>query len=257
MITQLRIELRKILPYPTFWVILVLQLILLYLFFYVRGHATINGQTPGAGLYQFPQVWQHLAYVSSYLNLIPGILVLILVTDEYSFRTLRQQVIDGYSRANLVQSKFGVAVLLALFLTGALLVMGLAFGLVYGSAEGEHSMFTNARFVLYYFMQLLGYLTLAMLVGFLVKKTGLAILAYLAYALIAERLLRWQMPDHLDQYLPMRTFDAFTPNPNQALEQLVLGVTETLTPPQAFVPALLYLALFCGLSYLLLRSRDL
>ncbi|WP_210463686.1 ABC transporter permease [Rufibacter roseolus] len=258
MTSLLRIELRKLLPYSTFWVLLVLQCFLLFVFFYARGNVMVNGQMAGAELYQFPKLWMHLAYVSSFLNLIPGILIIILVSDEYAFRTLRQQVIDGFSRANLVQAKYSVILLLAALLAVYVVFLGLGFGLFYGNNTGnETSMFTNVQAIFYYLVQLVGYMSLAMFIAFLVRKTGLAIMLFMAYTLVVERLIQWKTPDGIDQYFPMKSLGALTPNPHAEVEQLILGASEVLTPMQALMPVVLYVTLFCFLSYQLLRSRDL
>jgi ABC-type transport system involved in multi-copper enzyme maturation permease subunit len=257
MTSLLRIELRKLLPYSTFWVLLLLQCSLLFIFFYARGHILINGKMAGDELYQFPKLWMHLTYISSFLNLIPGILLIILVSDEYTFRTLRQQVIDGFSRANVVQSKYTVILLLAILLAAYVLLLGLGFGLYYGKDTEGTSMFTDAQYVFYYLVQLVGYMTLAMLVAFLVRKTGLGIMVFMAYSLVIERLIHWQTPDSIDKYFPMKALAALTPSPHAEMEQLMLGITDVLTPMQALVPAILYIILFCFLSYQLLRSRDL
>ncbi|QHL88900.1 ABC transporter permease subunit [Nibribacter ruber] len=257
MISLLRIELKKILPYRTFWVILGLQLLLMYVFFYARGHVQINGQMAGAELYQFPKIWTHIVYVSSYLNLIPCILLLILVTDEYTFRTLRQQIIDGFSRADVVKGKFSSGVLLSLVCVLFALLLGLGFGIIYGKAVDAGTMFSGIQALGYYLLQLLGYLALAMFFGFLIKKSGLAILAFMAYTLIAEPLIHWKLPDAVDKFMPIKAMASLTPNPNSALVQMVLGETESLTPAQALIPVILYIALFCFLSYQLLRQRDL
>ncbi|WP_192821742.1 ABC transporter permease [Rufibacter sp. LB8] len=257
MMSLLRIELKKVLPYRTFWVILGLQLLLMFLFFYVRGHVQINGKMAGADLYQFPNIWPNLVYVCSYLNLIPSILLIILVTDEYTFRTLRQQVIDGFSRAEVVQGKYTSAVLLALVCAFFAVALGLGFGLYFGDAANRGQVFSQLESVGYYLVQLLGYLPLAMLFGFLFKKSGLAILAFMAYTLVVEPLIHWKLPDYIDKFLPIKALGSLTPNPNSALVQMVLGETEVLTPMQALAPAIGYIALFCLLSYALLRSRDL
>ncbi|ALI98215.1 ABC transporter permease [Rufibacter tibetensis] len=257
MTSLLRIELRKILPYSTFWVLLLLQCSLLFIFFYARGNVMVNGKMAGAELYQFPKLWMHLTYVSSFLNLIPGILIIILVSDEYAFRTLRQQIIDGFSRANVVQSKSAVILLLACVLAVYVFILGLGFGLYHRTGEGTSSVLTDAQFVLYYLVQLIGYMALAMLIAFLLRKTGLAILVFMAYTLVIERLIHWQTPDTLDKYFPMKVLGSLTPSPHSEVEQLMLGITDSLTALQALIPAMLYVGLFCFLSYQLLRTRDL
>ena len=66
MISLLRTELRKILPYRTFWVILGIFAVLLFLI--VRGSSSIeiNGQKAGTSLYNFPDIWMKLTYIASY-----------------------------------------------------------------------------------------------------------------------------------------------------------------------------------------------
>ena len=65
MTNLLQIELRKLLPYRTFWVILLLYSGFLFLFAYASSHITINGQESGSEIYRFPGIWMKLSYVAS------------------------------------------------------------------------------------------------------------------------------------------------------------------------------------------------
>src|SRR5690606_20750922 len=47
--------------------------------------------------YEFPDIWKFTTYASSYFNVLMGVLIVIVVTNEYNFRTFRQNVIDGLS----------------------------------------------------------------------------------------------------------------------------------------------------------------
>ncbi|MFK5098226.1 hypothetical protein, partial [Klebsiella pneumoniae] len=53
----------------------------------------------------FPEVWQTVAYFSSFFVLLPSILVIMLVTNEYTYKTHRQNIIDGWSRNEFLLSK--------------------------------------------------------------------------------------------------------------------------------------------------------
>ncbi|MCB2410127.1 ABC transporter permease [Hymenobacter lucidus] len=253
---MLRAELRKILPYRTVWVILLLYVLLLAGFVAVGGSVTVNGQQFGDTLYAFPALWSRLAYVASYFNLLLGILLIILITDEFQFRTFRQQVIDGRSVAGLVQGKLAVSGLLALY--GVLAVLGV--GLFFGFTRSPDTVGRAAETVgavLLYGVQALGYLAVAALVGFLLRKSGLAFLAFLLYAWILEPLLRLTTPDDIDRYFPVKIFDSLTPTPGQELLNTVTGPSSALLPTEAAPLALVYIALFWALSYLVLRNRDL
>ncbi|UOQ51469.1 ABC transporter permease [Hymenobacter cellulosivorans] len=251
-----RAELRKILPYRTVWVILLLYVVLLAGFVSVGGSVTVNGQQLGNTLYAFPELWSRLAYVASYFNLLLGILLIILITDEFQFRTFRQQVIDGSSVAGLVQGKLAVSGLLALYGVLAVLGVGFFFGLT-RSAETLGRATETIGAVLLYGVQALGYVSLAGLLGFLLRKAGPAFLGFLLYAWVVEPLLRFGTPDQLDRFFPVKILDSLTPTPGRELLATVAGPSSALLPTQAAPLALAYIGLFWLLSYLLLRSRDL
>jgi ABC-type transport system involved in multi-copper enzyme maturation permease subunit len=253
----LRIEFRKIFPYRTFWVILTLYVLLLGLLLFLSRSVMISGQSLGPSMYQFPGVWERFTYVAYFFNLLLGILVIVLITDEYSFRTIRQQVIDGLSRLEVVLSKFYVVLALAAFSTLLLLVLGLTFGLLYSSDTGIGAVLGEIDHLSYFFVQAVGYMALAMFFAFLIRKSGLSIVAFIAWSKIVEPVIHYQLDDHIDKYLPMKVFGSLTPMPGQEIVDQFTTPTELLSPAMATVPALLYIGLLLLLSYLLLRYRDL
>jgi ABC-type transport system involved in multi-copper enzyme maturation permease subunit len=257
MLTLLRTEYRKLLPYRTFWVILGIFTGLLFLIVRSAASITINGQTAGPQLYNFPDIWQRLTYIASYFNLLLGILVIILITDEYSFRTLRQQIIDGYFRTDVIASKLLVLLSIALFATLVVASLGLGFGLSATENAGFEKITGNMMYLVYYFAQTLGYMALAMFIAFLVKKNGLAIIAFLLYFFV-EWIIRFKVDDSINQYFPGKVLNSLAPNPTQSIIDSAVGITTTaLSPQQAIFPAVFYIVLFTVLSYLLLKSRDL
>lgn len=253
----LRIELRKILPYRTAWVILGIFTGLLLLVLYSASNFSINGSAIGSDVYRFPNIWQTITYVASYFNLLLGILIIVLITDEYTFRTLRQQVINGLSRADLVLAKFYVILGLAAISTLYLLALGLYFGMLYSSVKTGEAIVGQIDFLSYYFVQATGYMALAMLSGFLIRKSGLAIIAFIAYAKIVEPLIHFSLPDEVDKYFPMKVLGSLSPMPGQQLIDQLTSPTGLLSPAWATLPAIGYIGLFLLLSYAILKLRDL
>jgi ABC-2 type transport system permease protein len=257
MIPLLQTELRKVLPYRTFWMILILFMGLLLLIFYAASGFTINAQQVGADFYSFPGIWRRLTYFASYFNLLLSILLLILITDEYAFRTLRQQIIDGRTRAEAVMAKFWLILVLALGATFFLLLLGLGFGLANTAGVRFLAVVQEIHFLGYYLVQAVGYMSLALLIGHLVRKSGMGILSFLVYTWVLEPLLHTRMPDELDRYFPVKVFGSLTPMPQREMLELFTGPSRALPPELAVLPALLYSGLFCLLAYGLLRVRDL
>jgi ABC-2 type transport system permease protein len=257
MTSLLTTELRKLLPYRTFWIILVFYAVLLVLFMYSSSAVQINGQQLGPDFYRFPDIWMRLTYIASYFNLLLGILMITLITDEYAFRTFRQQVIDGLFRSDLVAAKFLVVGLIATVCTVFMALTGLAFGMSYTPAVSPALVFKQAMHLVYYLVQALGYMSLAVFLSFLIKRNGLAILLFLLYTVVLEPLAHWRLDGALDQYFPMKVFSSLTPTPGQEVLDSLTGPTLELSPQQAVLPALGYIAIFYCLSLLLLRARDL
>ena len=253
----LRTEFRKIFPYRTFWAILGIYILLLLLVTFASSSVVVNGEAYGKTMYQFPQIWLRLAYIGSFFNVLLGILVIILVTDEYTFRTFRQQVIDGLSRAELVLAKFYVGLALATFCTLVILVLGFVLGLLYSTDQSASAVFSQLDAIPYFFVQAVAYISLAMLFGFLIRKSGLAIIAFFVYTILVEPLIHYSLPDTVDKFFPIKVFSSLTPRPGQALIDQITSPTEMLTPQWAVLPALVYIALLVAAAYLILKLRDL
>lgn len=175
-------------------------------------------EAPGGGIavnpLVFPDVWQNAAYVGGWVDCLLYVIALQTVTNEYQFRTARQNVIDGLSRRAFVAGKLVLMLLFALAST--LLVAALALGLGGWSGGGLNgaASLSGTRFVPLHFLQVLGYLMLALLIGVIVRRTGAALLAFLGYTLLAEPLLRGLLlPPGAARYLPSAVFASLVPNP--------------------------------------------
>lgn len=253
----LRTELRKIFPYRTFWIIIAIYVILLLLIVYASSNVVINGKSLGAPTYQFPEIWNRLTYIASFFNLLLGILIIVLVTDEFSFRTIRQQIIDGLSRSEFIQAKFLVILVIAVFSAVFLLVMGLYFGITHSSNVSLTAITGQTDHLLYFFMQAIAYMTLAMLFAFVIKKSGLAIIAFIAYTKVVEPIIHFSIDDTLDQYFPMKVFSSLTPMPGQEILDQLTTATILLSPPWAALLTLVYISIFLVISYMVIKLRDL
>lgn len=218
MLNIIRIEWLKVRNYRTFWIFLGLAILIIPVSNAIV--QDVNSRIPkqvqelvGRSIYDFPIVWQTVAFVSSYTTVIFGLLLLTLVTNEFSFKTFRQHVIDGMERRELVLSKiFWIAVL---SLTGFLVSTLTAF--YYGAVYGREAFSLEGfRFLLYYFLQVVLSLCLALLLGVLVKRTGLAIVLYLAYVMVIEQgvvMLLKRFVGDVGGLMPLQTADELVPIP--------------------------------------------
>ena len=129
---------------------------------------------------------------------------------------------------------------------------------------GDVSVFENVKWILAAFVQILGYLSLAVFVGTLLKNTGISVFLYLAYAIVAERIF-WLLPDNIDRFLPAKSLNTLIPFPvptDMIPEEIQQQGGIPMLPDQAFssveiMIALVWIALFWAGSYWLINKRDL
>lgn len=187
MLHLLNIDLRKLTSYRTFWVVLIIYFSVLVLVttsgMGVLAYLAARGAEFGADinvnripLYHFPDVWQNLIWISGFLKFMLGVLVVISVTNEFAYRTVRQNVIDGMSRWEFLQSKILTNLVLATATTVVLFVVSLIAGLIMSPELRFSEVLDDIEFFPAYFLQVFGYLSFALMISVLVNRAGLTIL---------------------------------------------------------------------------------
>jgi ABC-2 type transport system permease protein len=256
----LAIELRKIIWYRAFWLSALAYLILMPLFFISLANLQLQlggpgGTQLGINLYLFPQVWHHAAYMAGWFNLLLYFFLILLVTNEFQFRTLRQNIIDGMSREEVLLGKLLLILIFTLVSTILVALVAFGCGLVYGDGFQFSTAFEKWIFIPAFFLQCLATLVFALFVSLIVQKQGLTIIVYLFYVLVIENVLRFKLlPKGWGDYLPMKTVSDLIANPFPAL----MGWGKAQTPEWGTVVLVLgYTLLWLGLSWAWLRWRDL
>jgi len=216
MTRALEIELAKLLPSRdarvslAVWALLVVAGALALRGFAFTGPAASSGVNPLV----FPDVWQNVAYVAGWVNYLLYVVALQTVTGEYQFHTNRQHVIDGMGRLEYVGGKVLLMALFAIASSVLVVVVTLALGAWSGGTLTGAAAVDGTRFVAMHALQVFGYLMLALFIGTIARKTGVAALAFIGYTLLAEPLLATvALPHAARHYLPSANFADLVPNP--------------------------------------------
>jgi ABC-2 type transport system permease protein len=257
MFQLLKIEWLKIKNYATFWILLGLFALLLPLFNYQFSSRHVAGaQLIGLG-YDFPSVWSVSGFWASWFVLFIAFLIIILITNEYRYRSNRQNIIDGWTRLQAFHAKCLVIVMLALFTAVYYGIWCLIFGRIYsGSFDNA---FENSDRVLYLFLLSLNYYGFAAMIAYFVKRSGLAIGIFLLYSLIFENILLWQLKDYsIGKFLPLQCSDELLPF--GLLKQLMsMSGQKVVTPPDSsyLIATCIYIAVYYTISRYKLSKTDL
>ena len=112
MINLLKIELKKTVTNKTFWVLTGLYVLLLGLVFFgvqsvineisTNASKTSSISIPKVSIYNFPDIWQNLTYLAGFFKIFLAVVVIIFITNEFSFKTIRQNIITGMSRVDFI-----------------------------------------------------------------------------------------------------------------------------------------------------------
>lgn len=165
--------------------------------------------------YSFPDVWQTVAFFSSLFVLFPAVVVIMFITNEYSFRTHRQNVIDGWSRSQFVTSKLMDVLMVTLLVTAIYFAVALIAGFA-NHTRLIRDTWGQAEYIGLFALQTFSQLSIAFLVGFLVKKAFIALGIFLFWFLVIENalvpILRHYANDE-GRFLPVEISDRMIPLP--------------------------------------------
>ncbi|HEV7622460.1 MAG TPA: ABC transporter permease, partial [Flavisolibacter sp.] len=209
----LHIEWLKLKYYRTFWILSILFIISIFGINYITHEILSNDMLKNPSMtfiiggppFQFPQVWQTIPYVSGFLLFIPGLLMVISITNEYSFKTHRQNIIDGMSRTEFILVKMLLAVILALISSILVLITTVLFGIAEGGASVS---FNGINFIGYFFIQALNYSFVAILFSLLFKRSGISIGVFFLYVVVLENMISGLLnryTNHIGYYLPLKS----------------------------------------------------
>ncbi len=272
----LRLEWLKLRRYRFFAISTLVMLLLVLLLLVFFGDINAFGQQPAEdgegkqltplqedfaalGLYQMPRAYANLAYLAGYFKFFAAILVILSVTNEFTFRTARQNIIDGLSRKQFFGSKLITMLLMALGLTllsgVATLVMAL------GHEQPDSASYLKGLPVLAaLFTEYLLCFSLAFLLAWTLKRGAAAILLFLLYYFILENILYFVLGEDLGQFLPMQPGRSLIEEPFTRLTKVdqIIGLAhQEGFPWKAFGLSWAYLALFFTAAYQLVLRRDL
>lgn len=267
MLHLLSIDLKKMTSYRTFWVVCAL-------YFLTLGFTTASGMeflkwlvSKGAQfgteininripLYHFPDVWQNLIYISGFFKIILAFMVVISVTNEFTYRTIRQNIIDGLSRTEFLVSKILTNVLLSVLSCVMVFVIALATGLIYTPDIEFQSIFSDIDFMAAYFLEVFAFLSFTLMLSLFIQRSGLTIVV-LCLAAMLEAIIRANVDDTIPwaiQFFPMESISNLVsiPFPKYVFQEVQDYVSLT-----SVLIAAVWTLLFNYLGYLKLAKSDL
>jgi ABC-type transport system involved in multi-copper enzyme maturation permease subunit len=266
MLHLLRIDLKKLTSYRTFWIIC-------GLYFLTLGMTTASGmeflkwlQSKGAEfgadinidrvpLYHFPDVWQNLFYISGFFKLVLAFLVVISITNEFTYRTIRQNIIDGMSREQFLLSKIGTNVLLSLMSVAMMILIATITGLIYSPELNIADIFTDLEFIPAYFLEVFAFLSYALMLGLIIQRSGLTIVILFLSHMI-EAIIKANIDDEVPWLIQFFPMESMTNLIHMPFARYVFQEIQDYVSMTSVAIALAWTFLFNYFGYLKLKKSD-
>jgi len=257
----IKIEFRKLIYYPTFWVLSASYFVLMS--FVLRGLGSFKMQINSGstntqnsaldfgslGVYSFPDVWQVITYMAGFFFIIPSILIIITVCNEYEFRTFRQNLIDGLTRAEWLTSKlislFALCLVSTVFVFAWILILG------FSNSPDTNAVLVwqKSNLMVVYFVQIIGYTSFAFMLANLLKRAAITIGIFLLYVYALEPVASYII--HFD--LPMYHIRSLIAPP---INKLISNDIAMIIDPKDVVLAMLYSLGFIVVTFFVVKRRD-
>ncbi|HZK08981.1 MAG TPA: hypothetical protein VFC92_12395 [Bacteroidales bacterium] len=271
----LKIEWLKLKSYRAFWIMVGLYLFTLFstiiglpaMLDFIADKTNDNVYIKAFKIvaFNFADIWQNIAYVAGWrwsIKVLLALLVIILISNEFTFLTIRSNIIHGRSRTQFMLGKLSVVFLLTLISTVALFAAGMYLGLRFSATKTVGAIFGHIYFLGVYFLELFTYLTFALLVGLLIRKTGFAIITLFSYNFL-ELILQYYVHDDYEKFLPLNAINGIVTGVNSSMIKVktpnfdMSMILQEHLSLLNFGVCLAYLAFFLGAIYLYLNRRDL
>jgi ABC-2 type transport system permease protein len=230
------------------------------------------------GLLDFPQIWNFLTYISALLKIFLGFIIIFTISNEFSQKMFKQNIIDGLSKREFVFSKVITITILSLLSTFIVLIMGLILGLNHSKSTDLSLIFQEFYFIFGYLLKLFTFLSFLFFITVLLKRVVFVFLTFFVWWIIelilfiseyqSKNIVEkfdengrriTEMPELITNYLPLNSMSSLIQEPFQRIQFVnkITGGSFTFEIPyESILACIIYSALFiCG-SYLILKRRD-
>ncbi len=229
------------------------------------------------GIFNFPYIWHFNTFMAAIFKFFLLLVIVSMMANEYSNKTLKQNLIDGLSKKEFILSKFYTVIVFAAVSTLFVFITSLTLGLIYSDYNEFSIIFSDLDYLLAFFIKLVGFFSMGLFFGILVKRSAFAVGAIFIW-LILESMLKgylfWsfksvdnttEQVNSIMQFLPLEAMSNLIKEPFTrlgAVRSVANTIGEQITKDFSvqFTDLLIvsvWTTIFIYLSYALLKKRDL
>ena len=231
------------------------------------------------GIFNFPYIWHFNTFVAALFKIFLAVVIVSMMANEYTYGTLKQNLIDGLSKKEFILSKFLVVGSFAAASTIFVFIMSLILGYSFSSYNELSIVSTDLEYLLAFFIKLFAFFSFCLFLGILVKRSAFA-LGFLFVWFVGENIFYWLVKfvilggddkhknfgDTIIQYFPIEAMSNLIKEPITRLSAIktienAVGGAQTAKDYSIHFSqisiVLVWTFIFILTSYYILKKRDL
>ncbi|NJB72447.1 ABC-type transport system involved in multi-copper enzyme maturation permease subunit [Saonia flava] len=225
------------------------------------------------GIFNFPYIWHFNTFITAFFKLFLAIVIVSMMANEYSNKTIKQNLIDGLSKKEFVLSKFLTVISFAVISTVFVFVVSMILGLIYSDYNEISIIFSDLEYLFAFFIKLIGFFSFCLFLGILVKRSAFALgflILWQVFEGFVRGMIRWKLfdgetTDRIMGFFPLNSMWNLIKEPFSrlgAVKSVANQIGEEFNFDYAvhwyeILIVLVWTAIFIYLSYALLKKRDL
>ena len=231
------------------------------------------------GIFNFPYIWHFNTYIAAWFKFFLAIIIVSMMANEYTYGTLKQNLIDGLSKKEFILSKFSVVGSFALASTVFVFIMSLILGYSFSSYNEFSIVFSDLEYLVAFFIKLAAFFSFCLFLGILVKRSAFALgflFIWFVFEKISYGILKFEIlngnnktidfADKLYKFFPLESMSNLIKEPFTRLSfaktiETTIGGQQTIRDYSVHFSeisiALVWTFIFILTSYYILKKRDL
>jgi ABC-type transport system involved in multi-copper enzyme maturation permease subunit len=231
------------------------------------------------GIFNFPYIWHFNTYIAAWFKFFLAIIIVSMMANEYTYGTLKQNLIDGLSKKEFILSKFLVVGSFALASTIFVFIMSLILGYSFSSYNEFSIVFSDLEYLVAFFIKLAAFFSFCLFLGILVKRSAFALgflFIWFVFEKISYGILKFEIlngnnktidfADKLYKFFPLESMSNLIKEPFTRLSfaktiETTIGGQQTIRDYSVHFSeisiALVWTFIFILTSYYILKKPDL
>ena len=235
---------------------------------------SIEFRVADQGIFNFPYIWHFNSYIAAILKLFLAIVIVSMMSNEYSNRTIKQNLIDGLSKKEFILSKFLTVLVFSGVSTLFLFIVSMILGLSFSDYNEISIIFSDLEYLLAYFVKLTGFFAFCMFLGILVKRSAFALGFLVVWAIFEGIIFAFMkfklfkgtdIANSIMQFFPLESMSNLIVEPFSRLNAVQAAATQIGSELDKdygihwyqLLIVIAWIVIFFYLSLFLLKKRDL